>query len=60
MKCVVDHSRLPKAITNSLACAIFIRSNDPTYEPEGQYRVASSRVAFGTDNTRALLIMILS
>ena len=31
---------------NSLAGAIFIRSNDPTYEPEGQYRVA-----YGTDNT---------
>ena len=36
---------------NSLAGAVFIRSNDPTFEQSGQYRVA-----FGTDNTRALSI----
>ena len=36
---------------NSLAGAIFVRSKDPTYEPDGQYRVA-----FGEDNTRALSV----
>lgn len=32
---------------NSLAGAIFVRTTDPTYEADGQYRVG-----FGTDNTR--------
>ena len=36
---------------NSLAGAIFVRSKDPTYEADGQYRVA-----FGEDNTRAVSI----
>jgi len=36
---------------NSLAGAIFVRSKDPTYEPDGQYRIA-----FGEDNTRALSV----
>ena len=36
---------------NSLAGAIFIRSNDPTYGPDGQYRAA-----FGSDGTRALSV----
>ncbi len=34
---------------NSLAGAVFVRTNDPSYTPEGRYRIA-----YGTDNTRAV------
>ena len=34
---------------NTLAGSILVRSEDPTYEPEGKYRVS-----YGTDNTHAV------